>query len=238
MPGETTRLKLPYPVDADAPNAPAQIKALDELVEKFLLRGGQLLQKQNTGEQAISTGAGTYQETADKLGKLKVLAGGLIFVHYEALWKESALDAGRAAIFIGANQLKAAVTAAAGGAPQNIGAAIPAGTAGKWTPLITDPATGLIGMYAGSGDQTTVTTGMASGVHQQPVGRAAGERFAFSVGNERGKADEAGRGGVLCIRGLAEGEYEIGVRLMIKEAGQTVTIKERRLTAWTRESAP
>ena len=232
---ETTRLKLPYPEDIDIPNTPGQIKQLDELLEKFLLRGGQLLQVTNAGEASATETA--YKEI-DKLGKLKIAAGGLIFVHYEALWKESVLDAGRAAIFIGANQLKAPTLVASAIIPQAVGAAIPAGTAGKWTPLISDPSTGLIGMYAGSGDSTLVATGMASGAFNAPVGRAVGERFAFVLGNERGKADESARGGICCIRGLPEGEYEIGVSARVKEAGQTVTLKERRLTAWTREAAP
>lgn len=242
MGAETTRLKLPYPVDADPPNAPAQIKALAELVEKLLLRsGGQYAQKTNAGENAVSTGAGTYQVlgTPDALPKLKLVgAGGLIFVHYEALWKESAANAGRAAIFIGTNQLKADVLVSGGNGPQVVGAAIPnGGTPGKWSNLISDPI-GLVGMRTGSSDSAMTNTGTATAAVNAPVGQPASERYAYSLANERGNLDDSSRGGVCVIRGLPEGEYEINVRAMIKEAGQTVTLKERRLTAWTSEPAP
>jgi hypothetical protein len=237
---ETTRLKLPYPEDTDAPNAPAQIKALDELVEKYLLRGGQLLQVRNAAEQSISTSPGTYQElgTPDKTGKLKIATGGLIVVEYEALWKESVKGIARAAIHINGVQLKAAMIAASAGTPQTVAGMIPTASsnANRYCPLISSPI-GLVGGSTGAeAGHTLVATGMASAMIANPSA-ASTARFAASIGTEQVAMGEGIAGGPCVIRDLPEGEYEISVRYMITEAG-SVTAKERRLTAYTREAAP
>src|SRR4051812_48257416 len=58
-----------------------------------------------TEESRSNTSYGTLT-TPDQVSNVVVPVNGLLFVAFTALWKESVLKAGRAAIFIGANQLQ------------------------------------------------------------------------------------------------------------------------------------
>jgi hypothetical protein len=120
-----------------------------------------------TTESRTNVAYGTLA-TPDKVAGLVLPTDGLIFVSYQATWQESVLGAARAAIFIGANQLKTWLTGAAPAAQEtqvaNVGAATD-------TPLITIPQ-GLnsSGNAAYTGD---VTTGQSIGV-TGPIKAAAG----------------------------------------------------------------
>src|SRR5262249_28059242 len=123
--------------------------------------------------------------------------------------------------------------------PQAVAAMIPrtGSTANRYCPLLSAPV-GLIGAHTGAeSGHTLVTTGMAAAMIPGTT-TATGERFAVSIGTEELSADERfGVGGPCVVRDLAEGEYEVAVRYMITEAG-SLTVQNRRLTAWSREQAP
>lgn len=64
--------------------------------------------------------------TADEVKSVTLGTGGLIVIAYRAIWKASVASAGRAAVFIGLNQLKAQISA---GAPEVQEVETPASTA-------------------------------------------------------------------------------------------------------------
>lgn len=102
--------------------------------------------------------------TADEIKSVVVPENGLILIGYSALWKSSALE-GRAAIFLGANQLKSPV---ASGAPAVQETGSP-GTSFDWL------ATTSVGVSssAGAGEATTVTTGLTVGTSASSGGLCA-----------------------------------------------------------------
>lgn len=106
MSKETTRLALPYPEDSDVPNGPAQIKALAEkldlVVPKFYTP------KIIATEQSRENVAFGLLGTADEIPSVVVPTNGFMMIGYQALAKSSVGNAGKAAIFLGANQLKIA----------------------------------------------------------------------------------------------------------------------------------
>lgn len=67
MPGETTRFKLAYPEDSDAPDGPSQLKALAEDVEAILGVGGRVAGAgtliKGYGFTVEKTATGTYAIT-------------------------------------------------------------------------------------------------------------------------------------------------------------------------------
>lgn len=97
--------------------------------------------------------------TPDRVQNVVLANDGLIFIAYHALWKESVNTAARAAIFIGANQLK--MQGASGGAPivQETGNAANAATYGT---LHSYPF-GVIGTGGAVADGSPVTTGQVLG---------------------------------------------------------------------------
>ena len=145
--------------------------------------------------------------TPDRVQNVVLPTNGLLFVAYQAEWKASAgAVTGRAAIFLGANQLKES-QAGTNAAPVAQSAAS-GGTADQWKPLSTEQY-GLVtasGSVAYTGD---VTTGQALG--------ATGEGPTW--------------GGGACIIFAAAGTYDVSIQFLCSSG--TVSVKNRKLWVWT-----
>lgn len=157
--------------------------------------------------------------TPDEIKEVAVPAGSVLLIGYEALWENSKAGKGRAAIFIGANQLKVIDD----GATPLTSAAIGGGEGGAGNRIVTCQA-GLIsgsavGSYAVQGD--IANTGVALGL------------FANTIAPQieiNGAAKELPKGiyGGLCqVIGLAAGTYNISVQF--KSAEGSISAKARRL---------
>lgn len=220
---ETTRLKLPYPEDADPPNGPAQIKSLAEAVEAQLARAGaQAKKKAIAGEESRTNVAYGLLTTADRVEGMEVHAGDLLIVQYEALWKEAQAGKGRAAIFLNETQLK---VPKANIAPVTQAAWTGGGFPGAFVSLLTAPV-GLVSTTASTegSNASLVETGLAS--------VADGSSFMEIDGSTRTGAP-AFTGGLCVIRNLAAATYSVSVRFKASEG--SVSAKNRLLRAWTIE---
>jgi hypothetical protein len=169
-----------------------------------------------TEESRTNTAFGTLT-TADEIKGVVLPEGGQIIIGYQALWKESVAGTARAAIFLGANQLKAprlqntpGVSEAGTGATS---------TTGKYG-VLGSMTLGLGGsnLQAAGEDMGLVTTGM-------PITGAGIPCYALSGGAVLTEA-----GSVTwckCAITAAAGTYDISVRF--KSSSGTVTAKERKL---------
>lgn len=141
--------------------------------------------------------------TPDRVQNVVLPTDGLIYVAYQATWQESVNSASRAAIFVGANQLKLADGTLT--APQVQEASNGSGTASIDKPLSTSPR-GLTGSGVGGG---TVYGGDVT------TGQVVGQDFATGI----------------CVLFAAAGTYDISVQF--KSTSGSVTVKNRRLWVWT-----
>ena len=176
-----------------------------------------------TEESRTNTAYGTLT-TSDIVEDIVLPTDGLIVVLYSAMWKESVAGAARAALFVGANQLKASAFGVAGG-PQVQAAATQAGggVTNSYTPLATVPvglASGEIN--PGSAIDVPVTTGQA-------VGAMGSNTASFYVGSVNWK--ETMPVGSPCFIFAAAGTYDISVQF--KASSGSVTAKERKLWVWS-----
>lgn len=105
-------------------------------------------------EESTTSPTYTTLTTADQVDDVVVPEDSLLFIGYRALWKASVSNAARAAIFLGANQLK---TVTSTGAPTVDDAGANVGTDFEW--LLTGTA-GLTSEGAPT-DASSVVTGMA-----------------------------------------------------------------------------
>lgn len=154
-------------------------------------------------------GAFGLMATPDRVSGIVLPAGGLIEIAYQATIRESLGGDSRAAIFLGANQLKIPTAAAA--SPQFQAAWLATVGANTDVPLSTFP----LGLIAGSGGPYTgdVTTG-------QPIGLNAGTYQAGAP------FTAAGVGGKCCIV-AAPGNYDVSVQY--STVSGTVQAKNRHL---------
>jgi len=108
---------------------------------------------------AESTSSATYTTltTPDKVSSVVLPTNGLLLIGYVALWQNSVGSAGRAAIFIGANQLKNYPTTGGVATVQEV-------TGNNSTGVNTVLASNQIGLGGSTGSATTeVTTGVTVG---------------------------------------------------------------------------
>lgn len=144
---------------------------------------------------------------------------GLIGVGYHATWKESALGAGRAGIFLGATQLVIGVPGhanpTAGAVPEASINAAGLGTE-KYVPLSSSPATGLASM-----------NGVASGTSEYAGDATTGQLLGGGLYNIG--AEVLATGGP-CYIFAAAGSYKISVQF--RASSGVVTVKNRKLWAW------
>jgi hypothetical protein len=153
-------------------------------------------------------------------------ASGLIVMTFSALWASSVASAGRAAIFVGANQFTVPDLSQPAPAFQEA----PSAVATEMTPLVSSPTGLLAGSGGAVGAHTEVTTGQAGGLSASTEGR-----FRQYVGGKLVNAiAEAGTyvatGGQLLIDNLPAGTYTISVQF--KATAGKVSVKNRRLRAW------
>lgn len=174
-------------------------------------------------EESTTSTSYTTLTTPDRVSNIVMPTDGLIFVAYQAMWKSTVAGMqSQAAIFLGANQLKAAVSAAA---PTTQSAGFDAsggGAAGFYTNLHSS-AVGL------SSDDSRLSTSSTAPV---TTGQVAGAGYA-SEGDTRTDGEialTASQSGI-CAIFAAAGTYDISVQF--KTASGTVTAKERKLWVWS-----
>lgn len=165
-------------------------------------------------EESRSNSSFGFLTTPDKVTDIVLPTDGLIFVLYQAMWKQSTNPGsgggGGAALFLGNNQLKMALDNAA--APDTGFASITTAT-DTYKPLASSPLAASSGLV-GNGDSTAYTGDVTTG---QILGVAS----AF---------DGLNRGGIVPIFAAA-GTYDVGVKF--KAATGSVTAKNRKLWVWS-----
>ena len=195
-------------------------------------QAGQAVKGATNISTSQSTSSTTYTTlgTPDQVTGLVVPAGGVVVVLYQAQWKESALGAGRAALFVGTNQLKVQDGAAGAGALVTSAAAINAGPGNYFTPLVSD----RIGVAScglgnpGTAFPSDTTTGQAMGVYASGSGANLTAEINGSVVNLGGTPGMVG--GPCYIFNLPAGTYTVSVQF--KASSGSVTAQNRQLTAW------
>jgi hypothetical protein len=185
-------------------------------------------------EEARTNVAYGLLTTPDRVQNIVLPADGLIVVLYQAVWKQSVAGAARAALFIGATQLKVANWGASGEASaageQAAMMASPDTQVNSDRPLFTTP----LGLASPAANTTAfgghVTTGQAiAGI---------GDGSAISMEVTRGGdgvqtlvlPNTVGVGGG-CFVSAAAGTYDISVQF--KASSGSVTVKDRKLWVWT-----
>jgi hypothetical protein len=222
---KTTRLELEYPTAKDTPDGPSQLSALakrlDLVVPKFY--PPTIIAAEQSRESAVYGVLGT----ADEIKNVVVSKNSLLLVGYEALWSQSKNEKGRAAIFIGENQLRigsglslaptvAAAYIGSEGARLCTGAGgLTSSSGGFVFASAVDATTGLVmGAFSDEGLARIIEIGGALKVIQKAEAGTHGEPF----------------GGFAVIEKLAAGTYNISVQFKSVTEGK-VTAKERRLYA-------
>jgi hypothetical protein len=161
-----------------------------------------------TSEARTNTAYGTHT-TPDVVKNIVVPANALVLVSYQALWASSIVDAGRAALFIGSNQLKVQQSGSPPAPTVQEASNSARGAAGDFVPLGSSQSGLKSGWVAGGiSSSSDVTTGMVLG----PGAGATGESF----------------GGPIWVTKLAAGTYDFSIKT--KSASGSVTLKERVLT--------
>lgn len=172
-----------------------------------------------TEESRTNAAYGTLT-TPDRVQSVVLPTDGLIRVAYSALWKESNLGAARAAIFVGANQLKVDAPGEAGAAVIEAAAlGFPSGP-NVYSGLKSCPVGLIGGVNAGS----QVATGQAIGLASSTT---AGITPQVELNGNVRTLEEGVFGGVCLIEGLAAGSYDVSVQF--KASAGSVSAKERRL---------
>jgi hypothetical protein len=168
-------------------------------------------------EEARTDTAYGLLTTPDQVENVVMPTDGLIVVAYQALWKESVTGAARAAIFVGADQLKIAHN-----------------TATPATQAAARPSTAYANLHTWGGglasidpaaDTSQVTTGQVVGFHSQTP------ETSVNVEIDGSEVDGPLFGAGPCYIFAAAGTYDISVQF--KASSGSVTAKERKLWVWT-----
>lgn len=157
-------------------------------------------------ESRTNTAYGTLT-TPDQVTGVVLPTDGLIAVAYQALWDESVVGAARAAIFIGANQLKA--TSDNRSQAQEVGKGL-GGAAAGLIPLATYPGGLVSASNAYGGADPIPATGHV-------IGAGIGSGYPQPWG--------------ICHLFAAAGTYTVSVQF--KATSGSVTAKGRKLWVWT-----
>lgn len=206
--------------DLDADNIGASLATLLGLTAGGVTRRGKSLIAAAESRTDVAFG---LLGTPDRVSGIVVPSDGFLEIDYQALWKSSVADAGQAAIFIGANQLKMQGYQGIGTrGPQVVAAAMGTGGANLYVPLFSCIA-GLAGGVQGGADYADdVTTGQAVGYFASALTPA---QVAFGATPAQ-VAFEAPVGGC-CRVEVAAGTYDVSVQF--KSTSGSVTVKNRRL---------
>jgi hypothetical protein len=177
--------------------------------------------------QSTSSTTYTTLATPDQVTGIVLPTNGLIAVAYQASWLETVTYAARAAIFIGANQLK---VAGVGGTPLTTAAVLGGSSGSIANPLATFPG-GLISK-AGSAYSGDVTTGQAIGTYVAFVDTPDVEVGGFTESlSPPNNGTVAFLGGWCLIQNLPAGTYTISVQF--KTSSGSVSASNRKLWVQT-----
>lgn len=152
--------------------------------------------------------------TPDRVQNIVLPTDGLIAIAVQSMFKSSVSGAGRAAIFIGSNQLKV-VDRDGSLTDPSVQTAATGFT--NYSVLTTNPSLGLYGMAAGSAYNGDVTTGQMIGIISAATGGGV-------------NPDGFDGGGALYVFAAA-GTYDVSIQY--KSASGSVTAKNRKLWVWT-----
>lgn len=167
----------------------------------------------STAETRTNTAYGLLT-TPDQVASVPVATNGLLLVAFSAMWKAGAASqAPDAALFIGANQLKAADMLGDGWNPQSAALNPVDATAVYYRPVFSSRS-GLV-----SPAHSVHTLDVAD---MPTTGAALSEAFLTNPA-----------GGMLAVEGLAAGTYTVSVQWRNTTGGGSVTAKNRRLRVWS-----
>jgi hypothetical protein len=215
------RFLIPRPEDSDTPDGPADFNAAMDVVDNRLRYAGAQGGKSIVAtEQSRTNTAYGLLGTPDRVQSLVLPTDGIIIAVFLGLWKCSADGVGRAAMFLGSNQLKGWRSTQAAEEVQEARG----GFANNYSQL-----TSFAGGLAASESNIAPTA--------DTTGRILGFGQAADVGNAyMGSTDiltGAGFFGGACMIEADAGTYDLSVQFAATSG--TVTAKERKLWVWTRE---
>ena len=179
-----------------------------------------------TTEEGRSNAAYATLTTPDQVSNIVLPTDGLIFVAYQATWKETVSNAATAAIFIGSSQLASAHPDAGAAVPNQFCTASLASYGagvGRWAPL-SSYALGLVS-YSGAGSYSSAHADYAGDV---TTGQAIGGGIPINIAGAGSPRYVAGG---VCQVFAAAGTYTVSVRYAASSG--TVTAKNRKLWVWT-----
>lgn len=221
----------PELIDASVTDA----KLSAALLAALGLVGGGVIQRGRASvpaEEARADAAYGLLGTPDRVQNINVPANSLVRIHYRALWKESNADTARAAIFIGANQLKVRYPTQAAPVTQAAICGVAVNNPNVYRPLRSFPC-GLAGVYSdATAHGSDVATGQAAAIAGN---RAGNDIFMHEVNGVRVEPFREATGGMSAgyvggaceIVNLAGGTYDFSVQF--KASAGAVTVKEREL---------
>lgn len=177
-----------------------------------------------TEESRTNTGYG-LMPTPDQV-TVSLPTDGLIFIAYQGMWKSSVAGAGKAAIFIGSNQLRMQSSSVLGvtttPAVQEVGLSA-ASSDDKYVPMATTSGGLALAHNNAASAVSDVTTGQIVGlighVSYTPMSNVGGtDVISFGIGGP-------------CFVFASAGTYAVSVQH--KSTSGSVTVKERKLWVWT-----
>ncbi len=171
------------------------------------------------GTDTTSSVSFTVMPNPDEV-EVTVPTGGLIQVGFQAQWQETVAAAGRAALFIGGNQLKAAFFTGGTSAASFQEADTQSGSANVPLSLASFPG-GLVSVVTATPYTGDVTTGQAVGVTATGALRYRAATVAVT--------EAADTQGGLCTVFAAAGTYRISVRY--RATSGSVSVAQRKLWA-------
>lgn len=213
MSDTTTNFGFPYPEGMDDADGPAAFQALAERADEVASAGIRSSGKSIiAAEQTTTSTSYTEMGTPDRVEDIVLPTDGLIFIFFQALWKNGISQGGRAALFLGENQLKVHDSDASG-APVVQEATGPVSSA--YATLVALGG-GLFGATVPAADLTApVGTGQILGWTTQPTGAGVGPSPGVVVAADAGT-------------------YDVSVRFRNTPAvGAAVGVKERKLWVWS-----
>lgn len=227
----TTPKGFRYPAAGDAPNVPLDMQELAEDIDNYMGSRGSAVIATDESRTNVAYGLLT---TPDRVQNVVVAAGQILCVAYQAEWASSAVQAGRAAIFIGSNQLRVPhdnsvpEIEAAG----DSSAIVP----GRRSFLTTCPI-GLVSLINNVGDfaRTSPMAIAALSLNSSSNFGAWAELDGtlVKIGDVTGNGQDA-VGGV-CMIDVDPGTYDVSVQF--KASSGSVSARNRKLRVWTERFA-
>lgn len=196
----------------DVDNLLAAVKDKLGLSDAGVVRRGKSIV---AASEARANAAYGLMTTPDRVQNLVLPTSGLIFVAYQATWKESVSAAARAGLFIGPTQAKISKVGLVA-APAVQEASIGGGTADRFCSLASS-AEGLLSNQATAALAVAYTADVTTG---QIVGGGA-------VGTDALKDYRPG----MAVLFAAAGTYDVSVQF--KASSGSVTAQDRKLWVWT-----